>query len=175
MGGNFYNNRITTNVPAAWVASMYGGAANSKIFNNTIIKSPTATSGFKPFRMGWAGGADCIAKNVEFRSNEFEGLKFELDVSDQDHTYTVYWTLTTQVTDTNGKPVKERDVVITDKNNTVVARAKTNSSGVLKSELLEYKSEGKNKLFFSPYIVEVAGVKKEVKLTGNTTIAYVVK
>lgn len=52
LGGNFYNNRITTNVPAIWVASMYGGAANTKIFNNTIIKTSGTLTDFKPIRMG---------------------------------------------------------------------------------------------------------------------------
>ncbi len=174
MGGNFYNNRITTNVPAAWVASMYGGTANSKIFNNIIIKSPDATENFKPFRMGWSERADCVAKNVEFRSNELKGLKFDIDASDQDHTYSVYWTLTVHVNHANGKPAKDEEVKIMDKNNEVITQAKTDASGTLKSELLEYKAEGKNKSFSSPYTVEAGDTKKEVTLTANETITCVI-
>jgi len=170
MGGNFYSNRITTNVPAAWVASMYGGTANSKIFNNTIIKAASASSDFKPFRMGWAERPDCIAKNVEFRSNEFKGLKFDLDISDQDHSYAVYWTLTVNVKDRNGTPARSRNVKIIDTNRSVVLESKTDSSGILKTELLQYRAEGKNKFFSAPYIVDVDGNQKTVSLESNTTI-----
>ncbi len=51
-GGQFYNNRITTNVPAAWVASMYGGASNSNLYNNTII--PLNDDPFKTFTLGYS-------------------------------------------------------------------------------------------------------------------------
>src|SRR5258705_9140407 len=96
-GGNFYNNRITTNVPAVWVATMYGGAANSKLYNNTIIRSPGARPDFRPIRMVWSGRDDCVAKNIEFRSNEVLSSPFELDVTDQNHIYAVYCTLTLNV------------------------------------------------------------------------------
>jgi hypothetical protein len=173
MGGNFYNNRITTNVPAAWVASMYGGTANSKIFNNTIIRSPGAAD-FKPFRMGWIERDDCVAKNVEFRSNELKGLKFGIDASAQDHTYAVYWTLAVHVGRANGKPAAGEEVKIMDKDNAVLTSAKTDASGVLQSELLEYKAEGQSRAFSAPYTVEVAGIKKQVSLTGNTAISFII-
>lgn len=59
-GGQFYKNKITTNVPAAWVASIYGGASNSKLYENTII--PLNKARFKTFMMGFAGCDDCVAK-----------------------------------------------------------------------------------------------------------------
>ena len=48
---------------------------------------------FKPFRMGWKEREDCIAKNVEFRSNDIRGANFDMDATEQDHSYSVYWTL----------------------------------------------------------------------------------
>ena len=170
MGGNFYDNRITTNVPAAWIASMYGGTANSKIYNNTIIKSPANTSDFKPFRIGWAERADCIAKNVELRSNEFKGVKFDLDVSEQDHSYSVYWTMTIKLKRTNGTSSGGRNIKIMDKNGTVVVESKADSFGVFKTELLQYKAEGKNKIFSAPYTIDIDGNQKTTNLESNTTI-----
>jgi hypothetical protein len=72
-GGSFFNNRITTNVPAAWLATPYGGTSNTKIYNNTIIRSANAPPDFKPFRMGWAERDDTFAKDVQFNSNDNRG------------------------------------------------------------------------------------------------------
>ena len=126
-GGEFYDNRITTNVPAAWIASFYGGASNSKIYNNTII--PLNHAKFKTFRMGSLGCDECVAKNIQFRSNDFRGEKFDLQVTDQDHSYTVYWTLQVKVTDKKGAPVKNAEVTVRDKNGSVVLQSKTDEYG----------------------------------------------
>ena len=174
-GGKFYDNRITTNVPAAWVASYYGGTANTKIYNNTIIKSPTANAEFKPFRMGWKGREDCIAKNVEFRSNDIRGAKFEVAATDQDHSYTVYWTLHVKVIDAKRDPVKNAEVNIRDKNNTVVLQTKTDENGKLQTELQEYAVDGKEKKYLSPYTISLSGCEKKVELNKNMEISCVVK
>ncbi|HEY6976489.1 MAG TPA: hypothetical protein VH396_09365 [Chitinophagaceae bacterium] len=173
-GGQFFNNRITTNVPAAWVASFYGGAINTKIYNNTIIKSPTANVQFKPFRMGWKEREDCIAKNVEFRSNDIEGAKFELESTDQDHSYSVYWTLNIKAVDEKGKPLQDAEVTIFDKSNTVVTQTKTDEKGKLQTELEEYSVDGKEKKFISPYTVSIGNYKKIVELNKNTEITCTV-
>lgn len=175
MGGNFYNNRIVTNVPAAWVASMYGGTANTKIHDNVFIKSPGSAPDLKPFRMGWSERADCIAQHVEFRSNVFKGWKFGIDASDQDHSYAVYWTLTVRVESPGGKPLAGKEVSIADRDNAVVSQARTDSLGLVNVELPEYKVNGKEKVVSSPYTVEVEGVKREVTLDSNKTITSVIK
>jgi hypothetical protein len=161
-------------VPAAWVASMYGGTANSKIFNNTIIRSASAKAGFKPFRMGWSERDDCIAKNVEFRSNNFQGTTFDLQVTDQPHSYSVYWTLTINAVDAEKKPMKNTEVTIADANNAIAFRGKTDSSGVLKTELLEYTVKGKEKIISSPYTISAAGIKKEIYLDSNRQITCII-
>ncbi len=167
-GGQFYNNRITTNVPAAWVASFYGGASNSNIYNNTII--PLSGAKFKTFRIGSMGCDDCVARNVSFRSNEIEGQKFSLEVTDQDHAYSVHWTLLVKVKNDKGLPLKGSDVTIRDRFNAVVLKAKTDETGIIVAELPEYAVEGKNRKDSSPYTVEAAGQRKEINLDRNKEI-----
>jgi hypothetical protein len=167
-GGQFYNNRITTNVPAAWVASMYGGASNSKLYNNTIV--PLNGAKFKIFRIGTTGCDDCIAKNVEFRSNKIEGQKFDVEVTDQDHSYSVYWTLSIKILGTNGAPARNTDVTIRDKNNTIILQSKTNEAGKLSAELLQYSVDGKEKKVSTPYTVISGNLKKAIELDNNKEI-----
>jgi hypothetical protein len=167
-GGQFYDNKITTNVPAAWIASFYGGASNSKIYNNTIIRLKDAK--FKTFRIGSLGCDDCVAKNIEFRSNKIEGQQFGLNVTDQDHSYAVYWTLKIKVNDNKGIPLKNADITIFDKSNAIVLKSKTEENGKLTIELPEYAVDGKNKKVSSPYIISVGKFKKEVELNNNMEI-----
>jgi hypothetical protein len=167
-GGQFYENRITTNVPAAWIASFYGGASNSNIFNNMIV--PLSGAAFKTFRIGSMGCDDCVARNVAFRSNEIIGQEFALEVTNQDHSYSVYWTLSVKVTGDNGKPLKNADVTIFDRFNTQVLKTKTNESGSIKAELPEYNVDGKIRKDLSPYIIEIAGQRKEIILDRNKEI-----
>jgi len=167
-GGQFYNNRITTNVPAAWVASMYGGASNSKIFNNTFI--PLNNSSFKTFRIGSMGCDNCVARNIEFRSNHIEGQEFGLEVTDQDHSYSIYWTLTVTVKDNKGNPDKNCKVIVFNKFGEIVLKAKTNDSGIIIAELPEYNVDGKNMIVSSPYTVKAGSIKQQVELDKNKEI-----
>ncbi|MEO8764343.1 MAG: hypothetical protein ABI416_08650 [Ginsengibacter sp.] len=174
-GGKFYDNRITTNVPAAWIATYYGGTANTKISNNIIIKSSTANAEFKPFRMGWKEREDCIAKNVEFRSNDIRGANFEIQATDQDHSYKVYWTLLVKVTDAKNAPAKNTEVIIRDKSNAIVLQIKTDENGRLQTELPEYEVDGKKTNFISPYTISLPGCEKKVTLNKNMEITCVTK
>lgn len=174
-GGSFYNNRITTNVPAAWVASMYGGTSNTKIFNNTIIKSPTSGKDFKTFRVGSSGCDWCVAKNVEFRSNSIEGNDFDLQVTEQDHNYSVYWTLSLDVKDKKGNPVKNAGITILDKNKQNVFSGKTDENGMLSTELLEYSFDNAGKTFLAPYTIVAGKDKKEVQLKRNSKVTMVTR
>ena len=172
-GGQFYNNRITTNVPAAWIATVYGGASNSRLYNNTII--PLNGASFKTFQIGSLASKEYVAQNVEFRSNVVEGEKFEIDATEQDHSYSVYWTLTVQVIDAKGNPSENADVIIHDKSGTVALQTKTDSKGEVTTELLQYQVSGKDKNIASPYTIEVDGVTNEVDLSGNTKIVFTLK
>ena len=171
-GGEFYNNRITTNVPAAWVASFYGGASNSKIHNNTII--PLNHAKFKKFRMGSSGCDECVARNIQFRSNDYSGEKFDMQVTDQNHSYTVYWTLRCKVSDKKGRAVKNAEVIVQDKNDSVVLKTRTDVHGKMQTELPEYSVNGKEINYSSPYIVTTGAIEKKVELDRNTAITFVV-
>jgi hypothetical protein len=167
-GGQFYNNRITTNVPAAWIASFYGGASNSNLFHNTII--PLDGAQFKTFRMGSMGCDDCVAKNIVFRSNDTKGQKFALAVTDQDHSYSVFWTVKILVRDAKGSPLQNSEVTILDRSNAVVLKSKTDDGGRMEAELPEYAVDGKNRKVSSPYTIAVANYKKEIELNEDKEV-----
>jgi hypothetical protein len=175
VGGQFYQNCIKTNVPAAWVASRYGGAKDTKIFNNVIIKSPAAESDFKPFRMGWMGWKGCVAENVVFESNDIEGASFEVDATEQPHSYSVYWTLTVRVTDKAGKPADGAVVKILNKEGIEVFNLKTSSDGITKVPLLEYSYNNAEIKHSSPYTLIVGKSKKMVNLDKNTEVTLITK
>jgi len=179
-GGQFHDNRITTNVPAAWIATFYGGASNSKIYNNTII--PLNHAKFQTFRMGWAGCndcvqkscAECIARNIQFRSNNIVGQKFNVGATDQEHSYSVYWTLQVKAIDQTGRPVKGVEVFVRDKNGSVVEQMKTDGWGMMKTELPEYSANGKERKYFSPFVLHADGIEKKVVLNNNMDIEFTV-
>ena len=170
IGGQFFNNRITTNVYSMWVACRYGGDENSQIFNNTIIKSPEAKTDFQPIRMGWAERKDCVARNINFRSNRFEGFDFGINATDQPHSYSVEWTLRINIADRNGIAAKKTDIQIMDKNGNEVIHQQTNDQGFLQVELQEYFVDDKEQTVLSPYTVVVGKKKEKVNLDNNTSI-----
>ena len=170
IGGQFFDNRITTNVPAAWVASRYGGAKAVNIYRNAVIKSDKAGDSFNPFRMGWDERKDCVANDIEFRSNMLEGLEFGIDATEQSHSYSVWWTLKINVTDNKGSTTKGVDVLIQDKNGKKVACLLVNEQGFVQTELPEYTVNGKKKVVFSPYTIVIGEKKEDVCLGENTEI-----
>ncbi len=110
-GGNFTRNTIRSNVPAAWVATRYGGTANTKISKNTFIN--TGKENNPPIRMGWKSCNNCYAKDVVFDSNISEGADFFIDQTDQEHSYKVLWMLKVNVTgkeDFEGSKIQVLDV-----------------------------------------------------------------
>lgn len=170
IGGKFFNNRITTNTHAAWVASRYGGSKDAILNNNIIIKSQNANDKFKPIRMGWDERTDCVAKGIQFRSNEIIGSEFDLDVTEQDHNYSVFWTLNVLVVDEEGNPVSNVDVMIINKNGEEVVTLKTSEEGTAKDELIEYSFQNFTKLYSSPYKIVVGKAKERVNLNKNKTV-----
>jgi hypothetical protein len=170
IGGQFHHNTITTNVPAAWVASRYGGAKDSRLYNNRIVKSPKANENFKPFRMGWDERTDCVAKDIQLRSNEIIGSEFGIEATEQDHNYSVYWTLKILVVDKKGNPVGGTNVRINDKNDEEVANLKTSGNGIISKELLEYSFKNLTKTYSSPFKIIVGKTSEKVNLDKNKTI-----
>lgn len=162
-GGKIYNNRITSNVPPFWVGCSYGIAIETKIYNNTIIKAADAPD-FNPVRMGSFEQKICIAENVEFRSNEFQGLELAIDATPQHHSYTVLWTLNINSENPG------REVQIFDKTGEKVISQKLDNNGQMNIELPEYSVDGDEKKFFSPYTILAAKKKKTVYLNQNSRI-----
>lgn len=172
-GGNFFNNRIISNVPAIWLAGQYGGTINTRIYNNTIIRSPDALADFKTFRMGFRDCVGCIAKNVEFRSNNIVNDTLSILVTGDEHSYSVYWTLLLDVTDKKGNPVSNAEVIFLDKNNTEIIRKKTGENGKLSVELLEYSVAGQVKTLSTPYTVKIGNITNKVSLHRNTELSLI--
>jgi hypothetical protein len=162
-GGHLHNNHIVSNVTPIWVACGYGTAIETKIYNNTFIKAPNAPV-FKPVRMGSFEQKICVAENVEFRSNEFQGMDFAIDATSQHHSYKVSWTLNIN----SENPGSE--IQIFDKNGKKVISQKLDNNGQLNIELPEYSVDGDEKKFFSPYTILAAKMKKTVHLNQNSKI-----
>ncbi len=175
LGGQLYNNRITSNVTPMWVGSGYGSATGTVIAGNSFIRSADAETDFPAVRMGWIERDDCLAKDIEFRSNTFEGLDFTIDASPQHHSYTVFWTLTVNVINKKGKEVKGAEVRILDKNGEEVWARKTGSNGSIKAELPEYTVDGDEITYGSPYTVNIGRKKEEVILSTDQVVTMKVK
>ena len=172
-GGVWENNRITTNVPAAWIASRYGGAAKAKFINNSIVLSPGVKDTVKPFFMGWAEREDCIAQNIHFDSNEFINTPFAIDKTDQPHSFSVYWTLTLRLLNSKKTPNINMPIVIVDVNEFIVAEKSTDDNGEATFCLQEFRFERNNFIFSSPFTIKAAGKQWQVKLDQNKKIDLV--
>jgi hypothetical protein len=175
LGGKIYNNRITTNVTPIWVACGYGSATGTLIAGNTISRSPASKTSFKPVRMGWIERNDCLAKKIEFRSNTFEDFDFDIDATDQHHSYSVFWTLRARVINKKGKAVPMAEVKILDRTGEEVMIRTTDDNGLILAELLEYAVDGESISYLSPYTLIVNKKKKEVLLNRNTEIDITIR
>ncbi len=171
LGGKIYNNRITTNVTPIWVACGYGSATGTLIAGNTMTRSPDTETDFQAIRMGWIEREDCLAKDIEFRSNTLEGLDFSIDATDQLHSYSVYWTLGVKILDKTGKKIPGTEVKILDKNKEEVFAMPADENGSVEVELAEYTVDGELVSYLSPYTVIVNNKKQEVNLDHNQEIS----
>lgn len=166
-GGIFADNRITANVPAFWVASRYGSAQNVTISGNRIIKSSTGKEGYSPIRMGWNQNN---AKNILFSSNILEGSGFRIDKTEQEHSYSVLWTLKINATDRSGSPVNDSEVKVINSKGIEVISTRTDENGMIEKQLIEYTVDGKTVTTFSPYTVIFGRKKYVVNLDKNQEI-----
>jgi hypothetical protein len=171
IGGKFFSNRITSNVPVAWVASPYGAASETLISGNTITKSADAPADFRAVRIGWTGNKGSVAENVCFESNITEGFRFDLDETNQAHKFMVVWTMEIIVQDKAGKPAHDMALTITDKSGKEVFKSNIPADGLIEIKLPEYSSNKGKREYFSPYIVRVGKRKSEVTLDKNREIS----
>jgi len=174
-GGQLYNNQITSNVTPIWVACAYGSATGTVIAGNKILRASDAETDFPAIRMGWIESARSQAKDIEFRSNEFEGMDFNIDATDQHHSYSIYWTMTLHVLDKKGNDLGGAEVSILDKNGEEVLSRLTDDEGSVSVELPEYMADDKEIAYMSPYRVIVHNQQKEVFLESNQEISIQVK
>ncbi|MBK8504604.1 MAG: hypothetical protein IPL46_21795 [Saprospiraceae bacterium] len=173
-GGSFYDNQIYTNVPAAWIATMYGGTANTNFSYNKIYKWGDTGIPFKPFRMGWDPCTTCYAKNILFNSNQIDGAAFDIDMTDQDHSFEIYWTLKINISDGSGKPVADSEIFIEDKSSKVVGRGNTDIRGEFTIELLDYIFENGEKKIDNTYLVKCNKKAETVILDQDMSLTIIV-
>jgi hypothetical protein len=164
-----------SNVTPIWVACGYGSATGTVLAGNNFIRSADAEMDFPAVRMGWIEREDCLAREIEFRSNKITGLDFNIEASPQHHSYSVYWTLTVNVTNKQGKEVMGADISIVDSKGEEVFSGRSDASGSLEAELPEYGVDGDELTFLSPYTVSTGRKKEEVILNGNQVILIKVK
>lgn len=166
-GGQFFDNEIMTNVPAAWIASRYGGTANTKFYNNKIIKSAKAEGPVAPIRMGWVYCKSCYAKDVEFRSNEIIGMDSRWDISDQEHSFKVYHRLTVHLANEKGEPVSGATIYVLDEHQQKVAEGQSDDKGQWAVELLDCVYEQGEQIKKNRYKVLSGSTSAELSLEQN--------
>jgi hypothetical protein len=174
-GGKFYRNRITTNVSAFWLAGSYGGTVNTEISNNIITKATDAGEHFSPVIIGFGNGADCLAKQVEFRSNEVVGERFRIKQDNKAHTYTINWQLDLALFNKKEQPSAGKKVVIKNSAGEIVKELMTDPEGKLKVTLPAYTFDKSDKQSESPYLLEVGKEKKQVVLEKDEQLKWVLK
>src|SRR5690606_11756914 len=152
-GGQFYNNRISSNVPPVWVASMYGGASQSKLYNN-LFKPLRPSDKFATINMGFENCNTCYASDVEFRSNEVENGVFSINKTKQDHSYKVYWTYRLQLLNKKKQPLAAKTVLIKNQNNEIVAELISDAEGWIQTELLSEEKQKTADVSYLSYTVE---------------------
>ena len=169
-GADWFNNRITSNVPAIWLGGRYGPSRYNRIVDNTIIKAPNAPADFQPIKIGWW---KYTTTDTEFYSNKFENCSFGIALDGTGTpSYLVGWTLTVKVTDAQGQPVKDAEVAIfSDADGKEAARARTDEKGLVKAMLPEYRVNGQEKKACSGYTVKAAGKETKVSLTQDSEVA----
>lgn len=167
IGGEFKNNKVTTNVPAFWIASPYGKAENVRVIGNTITKAAGTSGDFFPVRLGSGG---YLATDIEFRSNIIEGAELNFTGTLNAHTYSVFWTLTVNVLDKDGQPIKDKGIEILNKHGNSAFKGKSSETGTVNVELREYNFIQNLKQMDSPYRVIIGEQEVPVTLDKNIEI-----
>ncbi|MDY0099102.1 MAG: hypothetical protein RBR81_07855 [Bacteroidales bacterium] len=174
-GGRIFNNRIVSNATPVWVGSSYGKAENTLIMNNTFEVGANSCPAFAPIRMGSLEQSECIAAGTEFRSNTFSGNEFAIDATNQNHSYSVFWTLTINLRDKKNMPVAGAELLITDRSGKEVFRKESSKDGTLLIELPEFMADGQLITYHSPYTLKTGKKKTEVDLKKNSEISMTIK
>ena len=174
-GGQWYDNTVTTNVKAIWVATLYGDASNAVFSRNKFKKVIEPGYREKPLvRVGWDRREGIEATNIQFRSNDVEGGSFDFQVNPGQHSYSVYWTLDVRTVDTAGRPLVGQQVSIRDSSGSKAISGTTDESGHLSIELLEYAVEPDGIKRMSPYTIKSGNVSQSVSLDRNSEVTLTI-
>ena len=168
-GAEWYNNKITSNVPAIWLGGRYGPSRFHKLYNNTLIKAANAPADFKPLKIGWW---KYTATDAEFYSNKCVNCAFEIAIEGTGiPSYQAGWTLAVKVTDPQGKPVRDAEVsVLSNADGKVAAKLSTDVQGMAKVMLPEYRVNGTAKEVCSNYTVKAGAKEEQVTLDQDREI-----
>lgn len=168
-GAEWFDNRITSNVPAIWLGGRYGPSRFHRFYRNTIIKAPNAPADFQPVKMGWW---KYTAHDAEFYSNKFENCTFGVAIEGSGTpSYVVGWTLTVKVVDAAGRPVKGAEAIVASQADArEAARLTTDERGLATAMLPEYRVAGAQKQPCSAYTVRAAGREHKVTLDRDAEV-----
>ncbi len=173
IGGVFENNVITTNVPAFWLASLYGNATKTKVVRNKIINSSGENDdSYFPIRLG---ARNYLATDIEFVSNDIIGGKevLEFGGTRREHTYTVSWALKMELEHGNGNPVQGENIKIYDKDNKLVFEGTSSDSGTAETILKEYSVHNRLEHSSNPYRIVVGKEEDRLSINSDTVLSIV--
>lgn len=162
-GGEFFNNKITANTTPIWIATMYGEAANTKVYGNTITKAANAKE-FPFAKLGWWKH---VTRNVGFYANQLVGLKeiIAFENTQGSCEYETGWLLMV-------KTEPEVEVVVSSKDGKRVTAKKADAQGVAVVPLAEYvvSGNGKQRAECAEYVVKAGGKEQAVTMTANREV-----
>jgi hypothetical protein len=167
-GGDFSSNTIRSNVPAAWVATRYGGTANTKIIKNTFIN--TGKENTPPIRMGWETCNSCYAKDVVFDANISEGSDFSIDQTDQEHSYKIFWML--KVIATGNEDLKGKVIEVLDVDGQLVEEGHLDADGKWEGSLLGKSVDNRNFSDWQTYQIRIGNEHRAIEMNKNMALHF---
>ena len=163
-GGEYYDNRITANVPPIWISNRYGQAMNTKVYNNTVAKAAGAPD-FVPIT---CGHYQMPTKNVGFYSNKFVGVDFGVTIGDYTTKASEYefgWTLEV-------KAAPGTEVKVLNNQGAEVAGQKAGDDGKATFRLAEYTVVNDKKTPCSQYTIKAGDAEQKIEMTADRQIAF---
>ena len=167
LGGNFFNNRIRSNVPAFWIAGKYGGTIRTRVANNVIIKTEGALADYKPIRMGFEYCKNCIAKEVVIENNQVINDSFGIKVEGVGHSYQVKWPLEIFVKDVKGRPAVGKKVQLWNNRDSLVLEAVTDTLGAVASTVTVEDISPEKQVNANPFRVKADGKTEQFLINGS--------
>jgi hypothetical protein len=162
MGGEYHDNKVTSNVSPMWIGCPYGKADNVFIYDCTFVRAEGAED-FPTARLGYYRS---VATDVEFCSIKTVNTDFHLEIGDSSRLSSAFvgWTLTV-------KAAAGAEVTVLDKDGKTVFSGKGDDSGAYVARLADYRITAEGKTPCGAYTVKVGDKQKTVEMTADQTIA----